>query len=55
VDIDASGYVMRVILMYGGKLVCYHSKMFHGVVLNYCMYDINYIPWFKFLRSGIII
>jgi Ni,Fe-hydrogenase I cytochrome b subunit len=25
--------------MQGGKLVFYHSKMFHGIVLNYHTYD----------------
>jgi len=34
-DMDTSGYVMGVILMQGGKLVCYHSKMFHEGVLKY--------------------
>ena len=38
-EIDASRYSMGVVLMQGGKLVCYHSKMFHNSVLNYPMYD----------------
>ena len=28
-----------VVLMQGGKLVCYHFEMFHGGVLNYPTYD----------------
>jgi len=39
VDIYASEYVMGVVLMQGGNSICYHSKMFHGGVLNYPMYD----------------
>ena len=34
-----SGYVMGAILMQGGRLVCYHSEVFHGAVLNYPTYD----------------
>jgi hypothetical protein len=36
---DASGYVMGAVLMKGGKLILYHSKMFHGGVFNYCTYN----------------
>lgn len=39
VETDASGYDMGALLMQGGRLVCYHSKIFHGVVLNYPTYD----------------
>jgi hypothetical protein len=39
VEANASGYVMGVVLMQGGKLVCYHFEMFHGKVLNYLTYD----------------
>jgi hypothetical protein len=39
VDIDASVYAMGEILMQGGRPICYHSKVFHGVVLNYPTYD----------------
>jgi hypothetical protein len=35
VEIDASGYSMGVVSMQGGRTVCYHSKVFHGVVLKY--------------------
>ena len=38
VDRDVSGYVMRVVLMQGGRLVCYHPEVFHGEVLNYPTY-----------------
>jgi hypothetical protein len=39
VGMDVSGYVMGVVLMQGGKLVCYHYKMFHGGFLKYLVYD----------------
>ena len=39
VEIDASGYVMEVVLMQGGRSVCYHSEVFHGAVLNYPTYN----------------
>jgi hypothetical protein len=35
VEIDASGYAMGAFFMQGGRLVWYHSKIFHGEVLNY--------------------
>ena len=36
VDIDVSGYTLRVVFMQGGRLdICYHSKVFSGAVLNY--------------------
>ena len=34
-----NGYVMGGVLMQGGRLVCYHSKVFHEVVRNYPTYD----------------
>jgi hypothetical protein len=39
VETDASGYAMGSILMQGGRSVCYHSEIFHGVVLNYSTYN----------------
>jgi len=30
---------MGVVLIQGGRLVCYHSKVVHGAVLNYPTYD----------------
>lgn len=30
-----SGYVMGVVLKQGGRHVCYHSEVFHEVILNY--------------------
>jgi len=39
VETDVSGYAMEAVLMEGGRLVCYHSKVFHGAVLNYPTYD----------------
>ena len=29
----ASGYAMEAVLMQGGRLIFYHSKVFHGVFL----------------------
>jgi len=37
VEAYASGYVMGVVLMHGGRLVYYHSKVFHGAVFNYLL------------------
>jgi hypothetical protein len=39
VEIDASGYFMGSILMQGGRLISYHSEMFHGDVLRYPIAD----------------
>jgi hypothetical protein len=39
VEIDASRYAMGVVLMQGGRLVCYHSEVCHGAVFNYPTYD----------------
>jgi hypothetical protein len=39
VETNASGYAMGEVLMQGVRIVCYHSKVFHGVVLNYPTYD----------------
>lgn len=30
---------MGVVLMQGGRPVCYHSNVFHGTVLNYPTYN----------------
>ena len=38
-DTNASGYALGVVLMQGGKHLCYHSKVFHGAVLNYPTYN----------------
>jgi hypothetical protein len=35
----ASGYALEVVLMQGERLVCYHSYLFHGAVLNYVEYS----------------
>ena len=39
VETNASGYAMGVVLMQGGRSVCYHSEVFHGAFLNYPTYD----------------
>jgi hypothetical protein len=39
VEIYASGYSMGLVLMQGGRLIYYHSEIFHGVVINYPTYD----------------
>jgi hypothetical protein len=38
VETNRSGYAMGAILMQGGRPVCYHSELFHGVVFNYHTY-----------------
>jgi hypothetical protein len=38
-ETNASGYALGAILMQGGRPVHYHSKLFHGAVLDYPMYD----------------
>ena len=39
VETNESGYAMGAVLMQGGSLVCYHSEVFHGAILNYPTYD----------------
>jgi hypothetical protein len=39
VNTNSSGHVVEVVLMKGGRHVCYHSEIFHGEVLNYPTYD----------------
>ena len=39
VETDASGYAMGVVLMQGGRPVCYHYEVFHGAMLSYLTYD----------------
>ncbi|KAH9291640.1 hypothetical protein KI387_043172, partial [Taxus chinensis] len=39
VETDVSDYVMGVVLLQGGRPICYHSELFHGAILNYCTYD----------------
>ena len=36
---DVSGYVMGVVMMQGGRLVCYHFEVFHGEILKYPTYN----------------
>ena len=38
-EIDASGYVLGLVLMQGERHVCYHSKFFHGSVFDCPTYD----------------
>jgi len=38
-DMDPSGYVVGVVLMQGGRSICYNSRMFLGGILNYRTYD----------------
>lgn len=39
VEIDPDEYDMGAILMWGGRLVCYHSKLVHGALVNYPTFD----------------
>jgi hypothetical protein len=52
VETNAIGYAMGSVLMQGGRHVYYHSKIFHGGVLNYRTCDKNSMPWFNLSRSG---
>ena len=38
-EIDVSGYAMGVVLMQGGRHICYYSEVFHMAVPNYPTYD----------------
>jgi hypothetical protein len=49
-EIDASGYSMGVVLMQGGRLLCYHSKIFHGEVISYRTYDKELYALVKFCK-----
>jgi hypothetical protein len=55
VEMDASGYAMGAILMQVGRPICYHSKIFHGVVINYPTYDKELYALVQMSRSGSII
>jgi hypothetical protein len=39
IDIDASGFSMDDIHMWGGRPINYHSELFQRVVLKYPTYD----------------
>jgi hypothetical protein len=39
IEIDANGYTMGAVLMQYRKTICYHSKSFNQVVVNYPTYD----------------
>jgi hypothetical protein len=39
IEIDANGYAMDAVLMKYRKPICYHSKTFNQVVVNYPTYD----------------
>jgi len=38
-ETNSSGYELGVVLMQGGRPVCYHSYLFHGAGLEYPTYD----------------
>jgi hypothetical protein len=42
---------MGAVLMQGGRLVCYHSKIFHGEVLNYPTYDRELYALFQVVKK----
>jgi len=58
VEINVSVYSMELVLIQGGNIVCYHSKIFHGEVLNYPTYDkvlyvlVQAINWWKHYPMG---
>jgi len=39
IQTNARGYAMGTILMQHGKPICYHSKTFTQVLINYTTYD----------------
>ncbi len=39
IETGASDYTMGVVLMQQMKLICYHSSIFTGIVINYPTYD----------------
>ena len=39
IQIDANDYAMGAVLTQHGKPICYHSKTFNPVVVNYPTYD----------------
>ncbi|KAH9296032.1 hypothetical protein KI387_039620, partial [Taxus chinensis] len=39
VETNASDYAMGVVLLQGGKPVCYHSETFTSAVKGYSVYD----------------
>ena len=51
VETNTSGYVMGDVLMQGGSSVCYHSDVFHGVVLNYPTYNKDLNSMVKVLKN----
>jgi hypothetical protein len=38
IQTNASNYAMGAVLLQHGKLVCFHSETFNGVVINYPTY-----------------
>jgi hypothetical protein len=51
VEIDASGYAMEVVLMEGGRIIYYHSEIFHGEVINYPTYENEIYALFQAIKK----
>jgi hypothetical protein len=51
VETDASGYPMGAILMQIKRPICYHSEVFHVVVLNYPTYDKDLYPLVQVVKK----
>jgi hypothetical protein len=51
VETDASGSAMGVVMMQGGRLLCYHFEVFHGVVLNYPTYNKELYALVQFVKK----
>jgi hypothetical protein len=49
---NESGYSMGASLMQGGRIIFYHSKVFHGEVLNFPTYDKDLYALYKMSKSG---
>jgi hypothetical protein len=52
VETNASRYAMGAVLMQGGRLVCYHFEIFHGVVLKYPTYDKEIYALVQSIKKG---
>jgi hypothetical protein len=51
VETNSIGYAMGAVLIQGGMLVCYHSEVFHGAVLNYPTYDKDLYDLVQFVKK----
>jgi hypothetical protein len=50
VQTDASNYAMGAVFLQHGKHICFHSKTFNGVVINYTTYDKELYAFMKSVK-----